>query len=120
MVDRRRFPKSARLRHSTEVRAMFRAGARRSCGTLEVFLRDSTDLRNPRLVIVVPKHGHTIVERNRLRRRIRETLRTHWLPVERKRPRPRDLLVRATAQAYELEFDELAAGLADCLELEPC
>ena len=99
---------------------MFRAGTRRSCGTLEVFLRDSTDRRNPRLVIVVPKHGHTIVERNRLRRRVRELLRTRWLPGERKRQLPRDLLVRATAQAYEKEFDELAAGLADCLELELC
>ncbi len=99
---------------------MFRAGTRCSCGTLEVFLRDSTDRRNPRLVIVVPKHGHTIVERNQLRRRVLELLRTRWLPGERNRPQPRDLLVRATALAYEQGFDELAAALTDCLELELC
>lgn len=71
-------------------------------------------------MVVVPKHGHTIVERNQLRRRVREVLRTNWLPAERMRPLPRDLLVRATAQAYEQGFDELAGGLADCLELELC
>lgn len=99
---------------------MVRAGKRRSCGTLEVFLRDSSDKRNPRVVIIVPKHGHTIVERNRLRRRVQEILRTSWLPGERTHSRPRDLLVRATARAYDEGFDELAADLADCLELELC
>ena len=99
---------------------MFRSRNRGSCGTLDVFLRDSADRRNPRFVVVVPKHGHTIVARNRVRRRVREILRTKWLPGERKRLQPRDLLVRATARAYGQGFDELATGLADCLELELC
>lgn len=120
MTTRRRLPKSARLRRSTEIRALLRSGTRASCGTFDAFLRDSTDDRNPRLAIVVPKHGHTIVERNRLRRRVREILRAQWLPAERRRPECHDLLVRANRSAYERSFEELVADLAECVELELC
>ena len=120
VTTRRRLPKSARLRRSTEIRAILRSGTRVSCGTFDVFLRDSTDDRNPRLGIVVPRHGHAIVDRNRLKRRVREILRTQWLPAEGRRPERRDLLVRARRAAYERSFEELVADLAECVELESC
>lgn len=120
VTNRRRLPKSARLRRSTEIRALLRSGTRAWCGTFDVFLRNSTDDRNPRLAIVVPKYGHAIVERNRLKRRVREILRTQWLPAERQRSQCRDLLVRAKPSAYKRSFEELVADLAECVELEPC
>lgn len=67
--------------------------------------------------VVVPRHGRTIVERNRLQRRLSELLRTGWLPSERERPAPRDLLVRAGAAAYERSFADLRSDLEGCLEL---
>lgn len=95
---------------------MFRAGGRRRCGPLEIYLRPVSAGRPPRIGVVVPRHGHTIVERNRLRRRLRELLRTGWLAEERERDSPRDLLLRATAGAYGRSFAELQAALRDCLE----
>lgn len=95
---------------------MLRAGRRRHCGPLDIYLRPVSAGRPPRIGVVVPTHGHTIVERNRLRRRLRELLRTSWLTKERDRAAPRDLLVRARAGAYGRSFAELRTDLRDCLE----
>jgi ribonuclease P protein component len=72
--------------------------------------------RPPRIGIVVPRHGRTIVERNRLERRVRELLRTGWLPAERDCAAPRDLLVRAGAAAYDRSFADLRSDLQGFLE----
>jgi len=98
---------------------MFQTGTRASCRTFDVFIRNSDD-QNSRFAVVVPKHGNTIVERNRLKRRVREILRTQWLPAETRRPVSRDLLVRVKPRAYGREFAELASDLGKCLELERC
>ena len=97
---------------------MFRTGRRHGGGSLDVFLRPAGRTEGPRIGVVVPRHGRTIVERNRLRRRIRELLRTTWLPLQRQSETPRDLLVRARRQAYERTFDELRDELCDCLDLD--
>lgn len=95
---------------------MFRAGRRRRCGPLDIYLRPVSAGRSPRIGVVVPRHGHTIVERNRLRRRLRELLRTGWLTEERDRSAPRDLLVRAGPAAYDRSFVELQTELRACLD----
>lgn len=59
-----------------------------------------------RVGIVVPKYGHIIVERNRLRRRIREIVRVRVLPVLLSVP-PTDVLIRALPRAYSASFDVL-------------
>ncbi|MFW6088129.1 MAG: ribonuclease P protein component [Gemmatimonadota bacterium] len=119
MTRRRSLPKSARLRRSSEIRAILRSGRRRRCGSLDIYLRPASTGRPPRIGVVVPRHGRTIVERNRLRRRLRELLRTGWLAEERERDAPRDLLVRASAGAYARSFAELRCDLRDCLEGAP-
>lgn len=95
---------------------MFRTGERRRCGALDVFVRPVAGSRGPRVGVVVPLHGHSIVERNRLQRRLRELLRTGWLPGQRSAEQPRDLLVRARPPAYECDFDDLRRLLRDYLE----
>ena len=120
VTARRRYPKSARLRSSAEIRAMFKSRERVSSATLDLYFTSSTANRNPRFTVVVPKHKHSIVERNRLKRRLREILRNRWLPDECRRERPRDLLVRAKSSAYERKFEELEADLTGTLELKPC
>lgn len=64
---------------------------------------------------MVPRHGHTIVDRNRLRRRLRELLRTEWLPGARDRDVGMDVLVRARGSAYQRTFEELRAELRECV-----
>ena len=61
----------------------------------------------PRVGLIVPKHRHSSVERNRVKRRLRELLRLELLPVLRTLPLPLDVVLRASALAYERSYVEL-------------
>lgn len=100
----------------SDIRAMFREGRRHTSGSLEAYLRRIPGDGAPRVGVVVPRHGHSIVDRNRLRRRLRELLRTEWLPAARDREPGVDLLVRARRTAYDRSFPELRAELSACVE----
>ena len=66
-----------------------------------------------RLGLVVPKHGRTSVERNKLKRRLRELIRTRILAPA--GIRGVDLVIRALPAAYTASFVELdqeVAGIA--------
>lgn len=54
-----------------------------------------------RLGIVVPKHGHSAVERNRLKRRLREIVRTEALPEA------FDIVLTCSPAAYDMSFEML-------------
>jgi ribonuclease P protein component len=58
-----------------------------------------------RIGIVVPKHHHSAVERNRLKRRLRELVRLELLPLI--RSRAVDVAIRARREAYDSSFDLL-------------
>ncbi len=59
----------------------------------------------------MPRHKQSAVDRNRLKRRLRELLRLELLPVLRSLPQPLDVVVRASAPAYGLVFEALQAEL---------
>jgi len=80
-----------------------------------VFVADSPALR-PRVVLVVPKHGHKIVERNKLKRRIRESARLELLPRCREQAVALDILIRAQPRAYEAEFEQLRDEIKELAE----
>jgi ribonuclease P protein component len=65
--------------------------------------------------IVVPRYGRSIVERNRLKRRLRAVVRTEWLPVARREVPAPEILVRAKPRAYELNADALREALLHCV-----
>ncbi|HKK07826.1 MAG TPA: ribonuclease P protein component [Gemmatimonadota bacterium] len=114
MSQGERFPRAARLRSTRDIRAAFREGRRVARGELELFARGS-DAGRPRAAVVVPTHGRTIVERNRLRRRLRELLRREWLPGASEEGLAVDLVVRTRPGAYGLEFDALRRTLLEAL-----
>jgi ribonuclease P protein component len=60
-------------------------------------------LVQPRVGLIVPKHKHSAVDRNRLRRRLREIIRVQLLPSVRQG----DALIRAKLDAYEVSFSTL-------------
>ena len=66
---------------------------------------------HPRVGFIVPKYRQSIVERNRLRRRLRDLARTRLLPAL----PPVDVVVRARAEAYRASFDALAAEIERAL-----
>lgn len=110
-----RLPRAARIRKAEEIRAIFRRGKRRRTEHLDVFLAASPVSR-PRLGLVVPKHRHEIVERNRLRRRLRDIGRTRVLPLLWEAGRDVDFMVRARREAYDASYETLLSELTRATE----
>jgi ribonuclease P protein component len=113
----RRFPPISRIRRSSEIRALFTRGKRRRTAHLDVFLAASPVSR-PRVGIVVAKHGHGSVERNKLKRRLRELARTRVLPPLWNAELALDVLLRARREAYQASFLELGQEVDGVVEEE--
>lgn len=99
-------PRSRRIHRGVEIRALFARGKRRRGSLLDIFTAPGTS-DGSRLGIVVPRYGHSIVDRNRLRRRLREIGRRDLLPRLSSRGCSADVLVRARPQAYDASFSSL-------------
>jgi ribonuclease P protein component len=89
-----------------ELRFVLREGKRIRTEHLELRVIASF-LHHPRVGFVVPKHGRSIVERNRLKRRLREIIRLNIL----KRTPSVDIVVRARPEAYFASFTSLKREL---------
>lgn len=112
-----KFSRAERLSRALDIEFVKRTGKRVRSGLLDVRVTASPSLRG-RVGVIVPKYGHIIVERNRLRRRLRELARVRMLPLLRSMP-PTDVLIRALPRAYlasfgvlEQEIDGIVARLA--------
>ena len=71
----------------------------------------TSPLAFPRAGLIVPRHGRSAVDRNRLKRRLREVIRIELLPS----PGGVDVVVRASPRAYELPFPSIRAEVAGAL-----
>ncbi|WP_420127175.1 ribonuclease P protein component [Longimicrobium sp.] len=105
-------PRQVRITASDEIRSLFRRGKRSKTRHLDAFVSPSP-AGVARLGVVVPKHKRTIVQRNLLKRRLRELGRTLLLPALGNCGAPFDVLFRARPEAYTAPFaalrDEVAA-----------
>jgi ribonuclease P protein component len=118
---RHKLPAEARITRSEEIRALFRRGKRRKTRSLDVFISASPVSRS-RVGLVVPKprasrspdqrrvHG-AAVQRNRLKRRLREISRTEILPFLEEGECRADVLIRCRPEAYAATFDGLREEL---------
>ncbi|MFL5523839.1 MAG: ribonuclease P protein component [Gemmatimonadaceae bacterium] len=97
------FPRRSRLTSETELEALRRTGKRMQTEHLEARASASL-LLYPRVGVVVPKHKRRIVDRNRIKRRLREIVRSALLP----NLGSIDLLIRAKPEAYISTFQQLA------------
>ena len=109
-IDEFRFPRSVRVTQTREIRALLKRGTRKKTPNLDVFFLSSPASRS-RWGIIVPKHRHSIVQRNRVKRRLREIGRTQVLPRLREEGLGLDVLVRARREAYTAGFRTLRAEL---------
>lgn len=108
-------PRPARITGSDEIRALFRRGKRSKTRHLDAFVSPSP-APFARLGIVVPKHRRTIVQRNRLKRRLRELGRTVLLPGLGNRGAALDVLLRARPETYDASWAELRDQVAALTE----
>jgi len=90
-------------------------GKRKRTRLLDVFF-DASPASHSRLGLIVPKHGHRIVDRNRLRRRLREIGRRELLPALREREMAVDVLLRVHRKAYSASFVELSYEIQSTME----
>ena len=109
-----KFPRAARIHDGREIRTLLRTGKRCRIGPIDVYVVPAK--ARPRFGLIVPRHGRTAVERNRLRRRLREIARRDWLPAAWKRERPLDVLVRTRKEAYDPSYEELRAIVVEAAE----
>lgn len=110
-----RLPPGSRITRSGDIRNLLRRGKRKKTSHLDVFFL-SSERAGSRLGLVVPKHGHGVVDRNRVKRRLREIGRTEVLPRLRVEGLVLDLLVRARREAYRAGFDQLRKELTAITE----
>ncbi|MGH7459801.1 MAG: ribonuclease P protein component [Longimicrobiales bacterium] len=107
-----RLPRGWRITRGGEIRSLMQRGKRSRTAHLDVFFFTSP-APHPRAGVVVPKHRRTAVKRNRLKRQIREIVRTEVLPRLTCAQVHTDILVRARREAYDAAFgmlrDELVA-----------
>lgn len=110
-----RLPRARRITRGTDIGSLFRRGKRSKTASLDVF-----DSASPagfsRIGWVVPLHRHKVVERNRLKRRLREIARLDLLPMLDELGLERDVLLRARREAYDAEFSNLRDELITWLE----
>ena len=92
-----------------------RRGERQRTAFLDVFSAASPS-SFPRFGVVVPRYGQRIVDRNRLKRRLREIARRELLPRLRQSNRIVDVLVRTRPNAYEAGYDRLRDELVRWVE----
>jgi ribonuclease P protein component len=117
------FGRAVRITGSEEIRDLLRRGKRRKTRHLDVFISTSP-VSHARMGIVVPKPrmktsptGRRVraaaVQRNRLKRRLREIGRTVLLPLLERGGQRADVLVRARPEAYLASFGDLREELSE-------
>jgi len=94
---------------------MLELGKRERTPHLDVFVAGAPGFRS-RLGVIVPKHGHRVVDRNLLKRRLREIGRRQILPELDAAGRSADVLIRARGCAYGVDFESLAREVRHAVE----
>jgi ribonuclease P protein component len=110
-----RLPPASRITRTRDIRKLLREGKRKKTSHMDVFFL-SSGVSHPRFGLVVPKHRHDVVERNRVKRRLREIVRTEVLPRLREAGVAADVLIRARREAYDADYGGLLEGLREIVE----
>lgn len=113
------FPRARRVTRGPEIEQVRKEGKRvrtasmdvRAVASLQPFGTPRDPMPAPtsavpvhgRVGLIVPKYGHGSVDRNKVKRRLREIVRVETLPVM----PPFDIVVRIAPRAYERSFAEL-------------
>src|SRR6516225_1970811 len=114
------FPKSKRLLRHADFQRVYEVGRRQFTGNMTVFfLRrtisadETASAGSLRVGFTVGKALGGAVERNRLKRRMREAVRTSWPQLE----APVDVVIHPRKSVLEMSFGDVASEVARGLQL---
>jgi len=110
-----RLPPTSRITRTRDIRALLRKGKRKKTSHFDVFFL-SSEAGKSRLGLVVPKHRRRVVDRNRVKRWLREIGRREVLPRLREEALELDLLLRARREAYGVGYHQLRQELIEIIE----
>ncbi|MEO7362509.1 MAG: ribonuclease P protein component [Gemmatimonadaceae bacterium] len=96
------FPRKNRVTRGPEIEQVRKEGKRVRTASMDVRAVASLHACG-RVGIIVPKYGHSSVDRNKVKRRLRELVRLEVLPVL----PTLDVVLRVAPRAYTRKFDEL-------------
>lgn len=105
--ESQKFPRSHRLTTRAELQNVGQKGKRMRTEHLEVRALASPS-SHPRVGIIVPRYRRSAVDRNRVKRRLREIVRRallHRLPAV-------DVVIRARPGAYDASYEKLLSELS--------
>ena len=97
------------MTRSSDIQTVIREVQRLRTTHLDVRVLASP-LAFPRVGVVVPRHQHTAVDRNLLKRRLRELVRLRLLPLLRNTS-AMDVAIRARREAYLASMDALQSDV---------
>ena len=110
MIRANTFPKNLRLRKSTEFQSVYKRGAKKTSRSFVVFTVVN-GLDHSRFGLTTPRKLGPSHERNRIKRRVREILRTSRLLL----PSGLDVVLNPRRSASERAIDELRTELVSLL-----
>ncbi|HZP63726.1 MAG TPA: ribonuclease P protein component [Terriglobales bacterium] len=111
--DRARFPRTVRLLRHRDFERVYKQGKRHFAPHLTVFYFGHSGRERPKVGFTVGKVLGKAVERNRLRRRLREAVRLHLQELN----TAVDVVIHPKKSAVEAAFAELQNEIARSFEV---
>jgi ribonuclease P protein component len=106
-----RFPRSMRLLRHSDFERVYKAGRRHFAANITVFYLRRADMEGARFGFTLPKFLGAAVERNRIKRRLREAVRLHGRLVA-----PVDVVINPKKSAVKASFAELENDIRRAME----
>jgi ribonuclease P protein component len=112
-LERRRpFPRDMKLLRHNDFQLVYKRGRRHFTANMTVFYLRRGDTQGARFGFTLPKFLGGAVERNRIKRRLREVVRLHARIVT-----PVDIVINPKKAALKVRFAELEKDIEGALEI---
>jgi ribonuclease P protein component len=110
---RRRFPREVRLLRHADFERVYKQGRRHFASHLTAFYRRREEGIALRIGFTVSKLLGGAVQRNRMRRRLREAVRLHWPEFQ----APVDIVINPKKSLLTVDFSELGSQISQMFEV---
>jgi len=107
-----RFPRGMRLLRHKDFELVYKRGKRHFTANMTLFYLRRADTEGARFGFTLPKFLGGAVERNRIKRRLREAVRLHARMIA-----PVDIVINPKKSALRVRFAELESDIQRAMEI---